>query len=384
MSTTHSSLSILAFTTGLLISFTGLTQHTTPIEAAQQLLNKGEYMQALVKLDSVIVEYPEQAEAYALRGHAKADLGDCAGAIESWDIYRSLDKENSWKVDGLKADCYIQQGKHEEAIDAISKHLIHDPHNGHFYVMRGHEYYLTSQYALAIQDFTTVIDRKFQGYNTFEVFYKRGLTYAEFGMNKEALQDFDKVVKIYPQFNYGYFYRGSCYWQMLQYEKAIADFTTAIHLDGKDLHSYFNRGLCYLSEKHYDQALADFNQVIELDPGFEEAYNQRALTTFHSGNWVDAEKSFNDYILKFSEHSHAYYNRGMFYAERKQYKKALIDFDYCLQLNPKDGEAHLQKAIALIASEQEPEACKELEKAAALGNGEAKKMQKKTCGSASR
>ena len=199
---------LLILTAGIFSSFQMLAQNTPQIQAAQHLLDKGDYMQALIKLDSAALLTPENANIYALQGQAKSNLGDCSGAIESWEQYGVLDKDNSWKVDGLKADCFIQQGLHEDAIDAISKYLVHDPYNGHFYLMRAHEYYLTSKYARAIQDYSTIIDRKLQGYNTFEVFYKRGLAYGEFGMNKEALADFDKVVKLYPRFNYGYFYRG--------------------------------------------------------------------------------------------------------------------------------------------------------------------------------
>jgi len=370
---------ILALLAGILVSTTCLAQ-TTQIQVAQQLLDKGEYMQALIKLDSALLRTPENAQIYALQGQAKANLGDCSGAIESWDVYASMDTDNSWKVDGLKADCYIQQGNHEEAIDAISKYLVHDPYNGHFYLMRGHEYYLTSKYARSVQDYSIIIDRKLQGYNTFEVFYKRGLAYAEFGMHKEALSDFDKVVKLYPQFNYGYFYRGSTHWHLEQYKEAIVDFSTAIQLDNKDLHSYFNRGLCYQSEKNYDKALADFSKVIQLDPNFDEAYNQVAMTTYYKGNWVEAEKSFNEYIVKFSGYSHAYYNRAMFYNERKDYKKALLDFDYCIQLNPKDGDAHFQKALILLEMQNQSQACDALKQALKFGNADAKQMIKKTCG----
>ncbi|MDB5273635.1 MAG: hypothetical protein JWO58_2002 [Chitinophagaceae bacterium] len=374
---------LLTLVAGIWISTTCMAQNTPLMQAAQQLLDKGDYMQALVKLDSAAVQSPDNAQVFALLGQAKSNLGDCSGAIESWDIYASIDKENSWKVDGMKADCYVQQGRHEEAIDAISKYLVHDPYNGHFYLMRGHEYYLISKYSQAIQDFTTIIDRKLQGYNTFEVYYKRGLAYSEFGMYKDALTDFNKVVELYPQFSYGYFYRGSSYWNLNQYDGAIADFTKAIQLDSKDLHSYFNRGLCYQSEKKYDEALADFSKVIQLDPNFDEAYNQVAMTTYYKGNWAGAEKSFNEYISKFSGLSHAYYNRGMFYAERKQNQKALLDFESCIQLNPKDGDAYFQKALVLLELQKHPEACEALKQADSLGNADAKRLQKKTCGQSS-
>ncbi|HSZ72071.1 MAG TPA: tetratricopeptide repeat protein [Cytophagaceae bacterium] len=373
---------LLNLIVGFCISASCIGQNTQ-IQAAKQLLDKGDYMQALIKLDSAVIQTPENAQVFELQGQARANLGDCTGAIESWDVFASIDKENSWKVDGLKADCYVQQGRHEEAIDAISKYLVHDPYNGPFYLMRGHEYYLISKYSQAIQDFTTIVDRKLQGYNTFEVFYKRGLAYSEFGMHQEALKDFNKVVELYPQFNYGYFYRGSAYWNLGEYHEAIADFTKAIQLDSKDLHSYFNRGLCYQSEKKYDLALADFSKVIQLDPEFDEAYNQAAMTTYYMGNMEAAEKSFNDYIAKFSSFSHAYYNRGMFYAERKQNKKALLDFESCIQLNPKDGDAYLQKALVLLELQKQSDACEALKQAETLGNADAKRMKKKTCGQSS-
>lgn len=371
-------LPLCAFLLSTTIAF-AQTESSVALKKSEELLNKGDYMQALIKLDSITLKSPDNAEAFALLGKAQANLGDCAGAIESWDKYAALDQENSWKVFELKADCYVHQGHHEDAIDALSKYIIHDPYHGHSYMLRGQEYYLTSKYALAIQDFSMIINRKLQGYTTFEVYYKRGLSYSDFGMHNEALADFNKVVELYPQFNYGYFYRGATNWQLGKIDLAIVDFTKSIELDSKDLHSYFNRGLCYREEREYSKAIADFSKVIQIDPNFDEAYNQVAMTMYYKGDWDDAEKSFNDYISKFSNYSHAYFNRGMYYSNRKNNTKALADFDYCIQLNPKDGDAFLNKGLILLDQKKKPLACEAFSQASALGNLDAKEIMKKTC-----
>ncbi len=373
---------ILPFLAGVLIISSSLAQSTIGLKTAEELINKGDYMQALIQLDSIIAKIPDNSEAYALLGKAKASLGDCSGAIESWDTYANLDQNNSWKVNSLKADCYVNQGHHEEAIDALSKYLVHDPYHGHSYMIRGQEYYLTSKYALAVQDYSMIINRKLEGHASFEVYYKRGLAYSEFGMYKDALEDFNKVVELYPKFNYGYFYRGSSYWHLRKYEQAIADFTKAIELDAKDLHSYYNRGLCYKDEKEFNMAITDFSKVIQLDPNFDEAYNQIAMSLYYKGDWAAAERSFNEYITKFSNYSHAYFNRGMFYTERKNNTKALADFDYCLQLNPKDGDAYFHKSLIFMEQNKKDQACQALQKAEDLGNKEAARMSKRYCDTA--
>lgn len=373
---------LLSFFTGIFIVSCSWAQSTVGLKTAEEMINKGDYMQALIKLDSIISKIPDNSEAHALLGKAKASLGDCNGAIESWDTYASLDQNNSWKVNALKADCYVHQGHHEEAIDALSKYLVHDPYHGHSYMIRGQEYYLTSKYALAIQDYSMIINRKLEGHNAFEVYYKRGLAYSEFGMYKDALEDFNKVIELYPQFNYGYFYRGSSYWQLGKYEQAIVDFTKAIELDAKDLHSYYNRGLCYKDEKEFNMAITDFSKVIQLDPNFDEAYNQIAMCLYYKGDWAAAERSFNEYITKFSNYSHAYFNRGMFYAERKNNSKAIADFDYCLQLNPKDADAYFHKSLIFIEQNKIEPACSALQKAEELGNKEAARMSKRYCNTA--
>ena len=125
--------------------------------------------------------------------------------------------------------------------------------------------------------------------------------------------------------------------------------------------------------------MADFSKVIQLDSEFDEAYNQIAMTTYYKGNWAAAEKSFNEYVAKFSTHSHAYYNRAMFYAERKQYNKAILDFDYCLKLNPKDGDAFFHKGMVLLELQKPEEACEAFTESEKLGHGDAILMRKKNC-----
>ncbi len=365
--------------TGLFFSSLSMAQSSVGFNEASELINKGYFMQALVKIDSILAKSQDNAMVYSMQGTAKASLGDCKGAIEAWDTYARLDKENSWKINALKANCYAAQGDHEDAIEVLSKYIVHDPYHGQSYMTRGSEYYLVSKYALAIQDFTTIISRKLEGYLNFEVYYKRGLAYLEFGMEAESLSDFNKVIELYPQFSYGYFYRASVHWNSGKTALAIADFTKAIELDNKDLHSIFNRGMCYKGNNQFDLAITDFSKVIQLDPNFDEAYNQAAMCLFYKGSFQAAEQSFNDYIGKFSNYSHAYFNRGMFYAERLNNDKALEDFDHCLQLNPKDGDAHFHKALILLERKNAPEACVSLEKAVYYGNPDAGLLRKRYC-----
>lgn len=192
------------------ISILSNAQHKSDFKTLEKLYKEALYIEALTMLDSIISTSPNDinAETYVLLGKTAAALGDCNRAITAWNMYYKLAPYDSWKVDNLKAACYAKLGLHEEALDAYSRYLVHDPQHGPSYMGRGQEYYLNSKYARAIQDYTTIIDRKLKGLNTSEVYYERGLAYAKFGMNENALKDMESCLKLAPGNALAFFQKG--------------------------------------------------------------------------------------------------------------------------------------------------------------------------------
>ena len=120
------------------------------------------------------------------------------------------------------------------------------------------------------------------------------------------------------------------------YEKAAEYFTKAIEQDPNNAVAYYNRGLAYTEigkKKRIDpneKAIADFSKAIELNPNFADAYYNRGLLYCgigHSG----------------IHHYHKLPTEPWSPEIEERYKKALADFNKCLELDPNYALAHAGK-----------------------------------------
>jgi tetratricopeptide (TPR) repeat protein len=73
---------------------------------------------------------------------------------------------------------------------------------------------------------------------------------------------------------------GLAYANKEQNDEAIAEFNKAIKLKPDYEMAFWSRGLAYVGLKQFDQAIKDANKAIGLKPDFAVAYNLRALAYF--------------------------------------------------------------------------------------------------------
>ena len=64
----------------------------------------------------------------------------------------------------------------------------------------------------------------------------------------------------------------------------LMDLTTAIRLLPRNAYLYYNRGNVYVQRKDFARAISDYNQAIDIDPRLAEAYYNRGLAYIDSGN----------------------------------------------------------------------------------------------------
>jgi Tfp pilus assembly protein PilF len=76
-------------------------------------------------------------------------------------------------------------------------------------------------------------------------------------------------------------------------DQAIDIYNKAIKIDPKLAKAYNNRGIAYVWKKQYDLALTDFNKAIELDPKNGKAYNNRAIVYSYLGETVKARQDLH-------------------------------------------------------------------------------------------
>jgi tetratricopeptide (TPR) repeat protein len=88
---------------------------------------------------------------------------------------------------------------------------------------------------------------------------KTALELHESGKLKEAIAEYDKVIKSHPKLAEAYFNRGNAYYDLGENQQAVRDYGQAIRLNPKDAEAYYNRGNAYRRLKQENAALNDYS-----------------------------------------------------------------------------------------------------------------------------
>jgi tetratricopeptide (TPR) repeat protein len=193
-----------------------------------------------------------------------------------------------------------------------------------------------------------------------------------------ALADYNKAIALRPNSTLTYVNRGGLRAEKFNDIKgAIADFDKSLSLDDQDYLVYNNRG--YLKDTKLNDlrgALLDYNRAINLNPRNVLAYNNRGNMNYHKLNNKEAAiTDYNRAIAIDSQSSIAYYNRGdLYYFEGDSLRDssasraaALQDFTIVAQLNPKGWTGLIAKGAIALEQRQAQTALNYFNQAASLG-----------------
>lgn len=126
-----------------------------------------------------------------------------------------------------------------------------------------------------------------------EEFYNMGNECAtKYKDIKSALANYNKAIKLNPNYYDAYIRRGITYLNESEFVKAEDDFTKCILLKRREFKGYFNRGKMYLNAKRYEAAIDDFKEAIHLKPKHALSYRLLGDAYSKSGNPVLAAQTW--------------------------------------------------------------------------------------------
>lgn len=170
-----------------------------------------------------------------------------------------------------------------------------------------------------------------------EDFNKLGINKAMERDFKGAIENFDRAIKLNPDYADAYNNRASVRHELGDDPGAKKDYTEAILLNPDCAVSHNNLGIISYNSDDYRGAQADHTRAIQLNPGYAQAYNGRGFARLRLGDLQGALKDFTQAIELNADDDFAWNNRGDVYFLKLGYlQEALDDYTQAGRLNPKN------------------------------------------------
>jgi len=155
------------------------------------------------------------------------------------------------------------------------------------FISMGELYIRMSKYGQAIEQYDKAIrvdSRNSTAYNG------RGAAYGRLGQFERAIQDFDESIRLAPASAEAYINRGGAYAGLGQFQKAIDDMNVALRLKRNDAVAHYHRGLAYGQLEHPQRAIKDSDEAIRQDPQDEWVFASRAYIHTLMGDKAEAQR----------------------------------------------------------------------------------------------
>ena len=91
----------------------------------------------------------------------------------------------------------------------------------------------------------------------------RALNYSTY---RKALQSFDRVIKMAPEFAEGWNKRASLYYHIREYQRSIDDIKETLQLEPRHFGAWSGLGLVSVAQENYSGALTAFKKALSINP----------------------------------------------------------------------------------------------------------------------
>ena len=220
-------------------------------------------------------------------------------------------------------------------------------------LVRGNFEQAVALYGQALDDKTLPNDRRATIHND------RGVAYARRGQHREAIEDFNRAIQLYPEFAAVYNNRGNVLLGLDATREAIKDFDRALALAPGYAAAFSNRAGAYIKLGQADKALADYARAVELTPTSPAALNGRGRAHLLAFRPHAAIRDFTRAVTADARFGPAYRSRAEAKLSIERYDEAIEDFSRAIAFEPRNAELYLLRGHAYLEANNVASALKD-------------------------
>jgi tetratricopeptide (TPR) repeat protein len=200
----------------------------------------------------------------------------------------------------------------------------------------------------AIEDFNRAIEL----YPEYAAVYNnRGNVLLGIGAVREAIKDFDRAIVLAPGYAAAFSNRAGAYARLGQPDPAYLDYSRAISLVPGNAAALTGRGRVNLEASRPQAAIRDLTRAVTADARFSAAYRSRAEAKMQLEKYDEAIEDFSRAIAFEARNVELYVLRGGAYLDAGNGPAAVRDFTTALELNPRNEWAYIMRGFASVKAE---------------------------------
>ncbi len=161
-----------------------------------------------------------------------------------------------------------------------------------------------------------------------------GITLLRIGELNNAINVFDKTIKLFPTNIDTYINKGYIYKKLGRLEDALLSYNKALEINPNFIEIYNNKGNTLRDLGRIEEALLSYNKALELNPNLTEVYYNQANALRELGRLNEALLSYNKTLELNPNFIESYNNKGNTLRDLGRIEEALLTFNKVLELKP--------------------------------------------------
>ena len=238
------------------------------------------------------------------------------------------------------------QRRYDEAVDLYNKALLIQPNDD---ITRGKKSQLTAWISNLSR-----LDAKYKA-----------------GKYKEAINEYDNLIKKEPGNADYYLGRGQCYEKTKDSKKALNDFKKATELDENNFHAFFIKAAFHEKQGSFADALSAYTVCTTNDKTDIPSYIKMADMYLALNNANAAINALDKGITNNPNAAKLYHRKGELFYQQKKLNEAIDLFSKAIVLDPSKGNYFYMRGQCEIDLKKIEEAGEDFVKAKSLGLDEA-------------
>jgi tetratricopeptide (TPR) repeat protein len=175
-----------------------------------------------------------------------------------------------------------------------------------------------------------------------------GNFFLQNGRTDEAMEQFQKALKIEPRYALAHNNLGAALYQKGRVDEAVTHYQKALEIEPRYAQAHNNLGIVLFQKGQVDAAMAHFQKALAIQPNNAEIYNNFGNALLGKGEAAGALRCFQKAVEIAPDFAGAQENLGMILFQKGQMDEAIVHYQKAVAIQPVNAEFQYNLGYALF------------------------------------